>query len=379
MKNLSFIKPSITLDEKYINETNYCKVYISPLERGYGQTLGNSLRRVLLSSLPGAAAVAVSINDVQHEFSTVPGVREDVTEIILNLKKVIFTINRDKDAVGNFEVDGKVYESTLEVENPADSNEERYLTAGDINTNFIQVIPQDEESMPEVTVVNPEQVIATLAPGAKVTMTLRIKKGVGYVGADENKNYCKNGNNRVIGLIPIDSIFTPVTKCRYEVSKTRYENNFNCDLLTLEVWTNNSIKPTDAISIASTMLAQHFNLISEFNELISQQTFIEEVEETKPTNSKLKLTIEDLNLSVRSYNCLRRANIHTVGELTQKTQEEMMKVRNLGNKSLKEVIQKLHEIGLSFKNSTYVFDDDEDDEDEIVDEVDDLEYDENEE
>ena len=377
MKNLSFIKPSITLDDKYLNEPDYCKVYISPLDRGYGQTLGNSLRRVLLSSLPGAAAVAVSINDAQHEFTTVPGVREDVTEIILNLKKVIFTINKEKDLVGEFDVDGKVYEASFEKENPQDSNEEIYLTAGDINLNFVQVIPSGEETMPEVTVVNPDQVIATLAPGAKVNMTLRIKKGVGYVGADENKVYCKQGANRIIGLIPIDSIFTPVTKCRYEVSKTRYEDNFKCDLLTLEVWTNNSIKPTDAISIVSTMLAQHFSLISEFNEYISQQVFIEE-EEVKPTNKKLDLKIEDLDLSVRSYNCLRRANIHTVGELTQKTQEEMMKVRNLGNKSLKEVIQKLHAIGLSFKNSTYIFDDEDDDvdEEEIVD---DHEDDENEE
>ena len=368
MKQLSFIKPSIQADDQYFNETSYCKFYISPLERGYGQTLGNSLRRVLLSSLPGAAAVAVSINDVQHEFSTVPGVREDVTEIILNLKKVIFTINKEEDEVGNFDINGKVYETTFEKENPKSSDEEIYLTANDINLNFVQVIPQDEASMPHVTVVNPDVVIATLVPGAKVTMTLRIKKGVGYVGADENKVFCKEGNNRIIGLIPIDSIFTPVTKCRYEVTKTRYQDNFNCDLLTLEVWTNNSITPVNAVSIASTMLAQHFNIVSQLNEYITKQNFIEEVEE-KPFNKKLDQKIEDLDLSVRSYNCLKRANINTVGELTQKTQEEMMKVRNLGHKSLKEVIQKLNEQGLYLKNSSAKFDDEldeEDDDNEVI-------------
>ena len=369
MKKLTFIKPNIELDPKYLNETNYCKINISPLERGYGQTLGNSLRRVLLSSLPGAAAVAVSINDVQHEFSTVPGVREDVTEIILNLKKVIFTINKEKDLVGEFDVDDRVYETSFDFENPQDSNEEKILTAGCINLNFEQVQPATDEvaELPTVTVVNPDQELATLAPGAKVHMTLRIKKGVGYVGADENKIFCKSGGNRVIGLIPIDSIFTPITKCRYEVSKTRYEDNFKCDLLTLEVWTNNSILPTDAVSLASTMLAQHFNLLAAFNEKLKEKEFIEE-EEVKPTNKKLDQKIEDLNLSVRSYNCLRRANIQTVGELTQKTQEEMMKFRNLGNKSLKEVIQKLHEIGLSFKNSTYSFDDEDLPDDDVEDE-----------
>lgn len=371
MKKLTFIKPNIELDPKYVNETNYCKINISPLERGYGQTLGNSLRRVLLSSLPGAAAVAVSINDVQHEFSTVPGVREDVTEIILNLKKVIFTINKEKDLVGEFDAYDKVYETTFDFENPQDSNEEKIMTAGDINLNFVQVQPSDDVAeLPTVTVVNKDQELATLAPGAKVHMTLRIKKGVGYVGADENKIFCKSGGNRVIGLIPIDSIFTPITKCRYEVSKTRYEDNFKCDLLTLEVWTNDSILPTDAVSLASTMLAQHFNLLAGFNEKLKEKEFIEE-EEVKPTNKKLDQKIEDLNLSVRSYNCLRRANIQTVGELTQKTQEEMMKFRNLGNKSLKEVIQKLHEIGLSFKNSTYTFKEDGELVDDEADEVDD--------
>ena len=365
MKQLDFITPNLEIDNEYITDKNYCKLYVKPLERGYGQTLGNSLRRVLLSSLPGAAAVAVSINDVEHEFSTVPGVREDVTEIILNLKKVVFTINAEKDKVGEYGVDGKVFESTFEIENPKGNNEEIYITAKDINLNFKQVLPAEGEGyMPEVTVVNPDQVIATLAPGAKVTMTLRIRKGVGYVNADENKVFCKEGNNRIIGLIPIDSIFTPVTKCRYEVQKTRYEDNFNCDLLTLEVWTNGSIVPSDAISLAAEFLKEHFAVIVGLNEYIKEKEFMVQKEE-KVSNQKLDQKIEDLDLSVRSYNCLKRANINTVGELAQKSEEEMMKVRNLGRKSLKEVVLKLNEIGLGLRNSegyqsTLNFDDDDD-------------------
>lgn len=360
MKQLDFIRPNLEIDNQFSDDPSYCKLRVSPLERGYGQTIGNSLRRVLISSLPGAAIVAVSINDVEHEFTTVPGVREDVTEIILNLKTVVFTINKEKDMVGEFEVDGRVYETIFDVENNTD--DELVVTAGDINTNFEQVIPVSEESyMPEVTIVNPEQPLFTLAKGAKVTMKLRIRKGVGYVNADENKVFCKEGNSRIIGLIPIDSIFTPVKKCRYEVVKTRYEDNFNCDLLTIEVWTNGSMAPVDALSLAAQFLKEHFDVIAGLNKEIQEKAHIQQQEE-KPSNKKLDQKIEDLDLSVRSYNCLKRANINTVGELTQRTEEEMMKVRNLGRKSLKEVIQKLNEIGLSLRNSDGYFDDDEDDE-----------------
>lgn len=362
MKKLDFIRPNLEIDNQFNDDPTYCKLRVSPLERGYGQTIGNSLRRVLISSLPGAAIVAVSINDVEHEFTTVPGVREDVTEIILNLKTVVFTINSEKDKVGEFEVDGRVYETIFDVEN--NTEEELVVTAGSINTNFSQVIPTSEENyMPEVTIVNPDQPLFTLAKGAKVTMKLRIRKGVGYVNADENKVFCKEGNSRIIGLIPIDSIFTPVKKCRYEVVKTRYEDNFNCDLLTIEVWTNGSMAPTDALSLAAQFLKEHFEVIVGLNEEIQEKAFMTQKEE-KPSNKKLDQKIEDLDLSVRSYNCLKRANINTVGELTQKTEEEMMKVRNLGRKSLKEVIQKLNEIGLSLRNSDGYFDEDEDDEDE---------------
>lgn len=366
MKKLDFIRPNLEIDDQFSFDPNYCKLRVTPLERGYGQTIGNSLRRVLLSSLPGAAAVAVSINDVAHEFSTVPGVREDVTEIILNIKNIVFTINSDQDKIGEFGVDGRVYESTFVVENK--EKDELIVTAADINTNFVQVIPQSEEQyMPEVKVINGAQPILTLAPGAKVTIKLRIRKGVGYVNADENKVFCKDGTNRIIGLIPIDSIFTPVKKCRYEVVKTRYEDNFNCDLLTIEVWTNGSIVPTDALSLAAQFLQEHFAVIVGLNEFIKEKEFMTQKEE-KVSNKKLDQKIEDLDLSVRSYNCLKRANINTVGELTQKTEEEMMKVRNLGRKSLKEVILKLNEIGLSLKNSEGLSFDDDEDEEEVQDE-----------
>ena len=182
-------------------------------------------------------------------------------------------------------------------------------------------------------------------------MEMFIRNGVGYVNADENKRFCKEGNNRIMGLLPIDSIFTPVVKCRYDVQKTRFEDNFDCDLLTLEVWTNGSIKATNALSMAAKFLDKHFSIIEDLNTLIKQSEAMTQREETV-VNSKMDRKIEDLDLSVRSYNCLKRANINTVGELTQKTEEEMMKVRNLGRKSLKEVVQKLREIGLDLKNST---------------------------
>ena len=349
MRKVEFIKPSMEIDNEFISDKNYCKLRITPLERGYGQTIGNSMRRVLLSSLPGAAAVAIAIEGVDHEFTPVDGVIEDVTEIILNVKNIVFTIDSEDNAKGIYGADNVVYESIFEKVNNTAS--EMPVTAADINLNFEQVLPAGENNhLPHVTVVNPEQLIATLAPNGKIRMTLRIRNGVGYVNADENKKFCKDGVNRIIGLLPIDSIFTPVTKCRYEVEKTRYEDNFDCDLLTLEVWTNGSIEPTNALSLAGRFLSQHFAIIEDLNEYIKEREFMLQKEE-KVTNKKLDKKIEDLDLSVRSYNCLKRANINTVGELTQKTEEEMMKVRNLGRKSLKEVIQKLNEIGLELKPS----------------------------
>lgn len=361
MRKIEFIKPSMEIDNEFISDKNYCKLRITPLERGYGQTIGNSMRRVLLSSLPGAAAVAIAIEGVDHEFTPVDGVIEDVTEIILNVKNIVFTIDSDENAKGVYGAENVVYESVFEKVN--NTAEEMPVTAADINLNFEQVLPAEEGNhLPHVTVVNPEQLIATLAPNSKIKMTIRIRNGVGYVNADENKKYCKDGVNRIIGLLPIDSIFTPVTKCRYEVEKTRYEDNFDFDLLTLEVWTNGSIEPVNALSLAGRFLSQHFAVIQDLNEYIKEREFMLQKEE-KVVNKKLDKKIEDLDLSVRSYNCLKRANINTVGELAQKSEEEMMKVRNLGRKSLKEVVLKLNEIGLGLRNSegyqsTLDFDDD---------------------
>ena len=367
MRKIKFIRPELKfINDSGLNDPNYCKITLSPLERGYGITIGNALRRVLLSSLPGAAIVAIEMEGVEHEFCGVPFVREDVTEIILNLKNIVFTINFDKNENAQYIDDEELCPLELSVELPSieaqkkagvkEENLEytRVVKASDINLTSTEVIE----------IINGDQPIATLSAGGKLNMRLFIRNGVGYVNADENKYFCKEGNNRIIGRLPIDSIFTPITKCRYDVTKTRYEDNFDCDLLTMEVWTNGSIKATNALSMAAKFLDEHFSIIEDLNTLIKQSENMTQKQETV-TNSKMDRKIEDLDLSVRSYNCLKRANINTVGELTQKTEEEMMKVRNLGRKSLKEVVQKLREIGFDLKNSTGAsFLDDDDDESE---------------
>ena len=218
----------------------------------------------------------------------------------------------------------------------------------------------DLTSTEDIKVVNGDQAICTLSAGASLNMVLLVRNGVGYVSATENKVFCKDVHSRANGFLPIDSIFTPVERCKYEVSKTRYLDNFDCDQLILEVWTDGSVVATNAVALAAKFLYEHFAVISNLNVLIQEKEYLVQQEE-KSTNTKLDCKIEDLNLSVRSYNCLKRANINTVGELTQKTEEEMMKVRNLGRKSLKEVVQKLREIGLDLKNSTSLFDDDDED------------------
>lgn len=368
MRTIKFIRPEL----KFVNDSgladpNYCKITLSPLERGFGMTIGNALRRVLLSSIPGAAIVAIEMEGVEHEFCGVPFVREDVTEIILNLKNIVFTINFDENEKAKYIDDEELCPLELSVELPSieaqkkagvkEENLEytRVITASDINLTSSHVI----------AIINGDQPIATLSAGGKLNMRLFIRNGVGYVNADENKRFCKEGNNRIIGRLPIDSIFTPVTKCRYDVVKTRFEDNFDCDLLTMEVWTNGSIKATNALSMAAKFLDEHFSIIENLNTLIQQSENMIQKQETV-TNSKMDMLIEDLNLSVRSYHCLKRENINTVGELAQKTEEEMMKIRNLGRKSLKGVVQKLREIGLDLKNSTGAsfLDDDDDESDE---------------
>ncbi|HHU24136.1 MAG TPA: DNA-directed RNA polymerase subunit alpha [Acholeplasmataceae bacterium] len=350
MRKLTFIQPKLHIEEDN-NDPNYCKLKIYPLERGYGMTIGNALRRVMLSSLPGAAIVTVSIEGVEHEFTGIPYIYEDVTEIILNLKNIILTINDDKNAKGDYGDEIVTYRLELIEELPSLSEQRKKGISEDklVHSKEITAAHISTTSSEIIRIVNPEQKICTLLAGGKIKMELFARNGVGYVNADDNKRFCKEGSSRVINRLPIDSIFTPIKRCRYDVVKSRYEDNFDIDELIFEVWTNGSIKPTNAVSLAAHFLVEHFQILEDLNVYIKERAYIMQKEE-KVSNKKLDKKIEDLDLSVRSYNCLKRANINTVGELTQKTVEEMMKVRNLGRKSLKEVIEKLRDIGLSLKS-----------------------------
>lgn len=293
-------------------DDSYGKFIIEPLERGYGTTLGNSLRRMLLSSLEGTAITSVKIAGVSHEFSTIPGVKEDVTEIVLNLKSVIARLHCEGTKTVYIEVTG-----------------EGEVTAGDIKADA------------EVEVLNPELHIATLGPDATLNMEMTISKGRGYVSADRNKL-----PQQIIGVIPIDSIYTPVIKVNYSVENTRVGNMTDYDKLTIEVWTDKTITAKDAISLAARILCDHFTLFTDLSEAMgSKSTVVEKSESTR--DKVLDMTIEELDLSVRSFNCLKRANINTVADLISKTEDEMIKVRNLGRKSLEEVIHKLTMMGLS--------------------------------
>ena len=332
MRKFEFIKPQINFEETE-SEVNYGNFTITPLERGYGITLGNALRRVLLSSMPGIAIVAMEIEGVEHEFMALPGIVEDVTQIILNLKDVVLSVDNEELFKVTPQDSNEIYELSIVANGPGP------VKAGDLNHDAI------------VKVVNPEKVIATLEEGGKFKARFYARRGIGYVNAEDNKIFTKDKlGQRIISRISIDSIYTPITKCRYDVEKTRVGENVDYDKLSFEIWTNGSIKPADAISLASKFLIDHFTIISSVNEQIQGQNYMYEPEE-KITNKKLEKRIEDLDLSVRSYNCLKRAGINTVGELTQKSEEEMMRVRNLGRKSLKEVIQKLRENGLHLKHS----------------------------
>ncbi|MBE0068851.1 DNA-directed RNA polymerase subunit alpha [Thermoanaerobacterium thermosaccharolyticum] len=308
-------KPKIEIVEQS-NDDTYAKFVVEPLERGYGITLGNSLRRMLLSSLPGAAAKTIKIDGVLHEFSTVPGVKEDVTEIILNLKELAVKLHTDEPKIVRIEAEGK-----------------GEVTAGDIISDG------------DVEIMNPDLHIATLSDNGKLNMEIELVKGKGYVPSDKNKE-----PNQPIGIIPVDSIFTPVKKVSYNVENTRVGQVTDYDKLTMEVWTNGTISPKEAISLAAKILIDHFNLFTSFAENYNDMEVLVEKSEKK-TDKPLDMTIEELDLSVRSYNCLKRAGINTVQDLVQKTEEEMMKVRNLGKKSLVEVEQKLKALGLSLQKS----------------------------
>ena len=295
------------------NNNSYGKFVIEPLERGFGQTLGNSLRRVLLSSLPGVAVTNIRIEGVQHEFSTIPGVKEDVTEIILNLKELSAKLYSDQAKLVSIDVQG-----------PCE------VTAGSLMVDD------------EVEIVNPDMHIATLNEDAHLQMQLTLDRNRGYVTAERNKT-----NNMPIGVIPVDSIFTPIRKVNYTVEDTRVGQMTDYDKLTLEVWTNGSIMPDEAISLAAKILSGHLSLFINLTEQVMPVDF------NKPEDDKkekvLEMTIEELDLSVRAYNCLKRAGINTVAELVQRNQEDMMKVRNLGKKSLEEVEQKLAALSLQLR------------------------------
>jgi DNA-directed RNA polymerase subunit alpha len=308
-------KPKIECEEGVLTN-EYGKFVVEPLERGYGTTLGNSLRRILLSSLPGAAVNAVKIDGVLHEFSTVEGVSEDVTEIILNLKGLAIKMHSDEPA-------------TLII----DKTGQGVVMAGDIQVSA------------DVEILNPELHIATLAENAKLYMEIMVSRGRGYVVADKNKTNASN-----IGDIPVDSIYTPVKKVNFVVSNTRVGQVTDYDKLTIEIWTNGTITPSEALSLAAKILNEHLELFIDLSYNGRDAKIMVEKEETKK-EKVLEMLIEELDLSVRSYNCLKRAGINTVDDLTHKTEEDMMKVRNLGRKSLEEVIYKLNALGLGLAPS----------------------------
>ena len=304
-------KPRIECQESP-DDVSYGKFVVEPLERGYGTTLGNSLRRVLLSSLPGTAPTSIRIAGVQHEFSTIPGVKEDVTEIVLNVKGIIARLHCDGPKTVYIEAAG-----------------ECEVTAGDIKADG------------EVEILNPELHIASLGPDGALSMEITLAHGRGYVPADKNKSA-----QQVIGTIPVDSIYAPVLKVNYAVENTRVGNQTDFDKLTIEVWTDKTISARDALSLGAKILCDHFTLFTDLSDTIGNSCTVVEKEPERP-DTVMKMTIEELDLSVRSFNCLKRANINTVEDLTNKTEEEMIKVRNLGRKSLEEVEHKLAMMGLS--------------------------------
>ena len=309
-------KPSIECVEA-LEDGSYGKFVVEPLEIGYGTTLGNSLRRILLSSLPGTAATSIKIAGVQHEFSTIPGVQEDVTEIVLNVKGIIAKLHCPGEKVVTIEAMGA-----------------GEVTAGDIRCDS------------EIEILNPELHIVTLMEDAKFVMELTFNHGRGYVPAEKNKPA-----QSVIGLIPVDSIYTPIHKVNYVVENTRVGNMTNYDKLTLEVYTDKTITARDAISLAAKILTDHLSLFVDLSDEISSKTTV--VEKSETTQDKvLEMTIEELDLSVRSFNCLKRAGINTVADLVNTTEEDMMKVRNLGRKSYEEVVKKMADMGLSLSKES---------------------------
>lgn len=305
--------------KEYDETSNYGKFVIQPLEGGFGMTLGNALRRVLLSSLPGAAVYSVKIEGVYHEFTSIPGVGEDVTGIVLNIKDLILNISDDE-----------TYTLRVSQKGP------KVVTAADI------------ECPTNVEIINKDHIIATLAEGAVLEMELKARKGRGYVSSDDNKLIFQ-GSTQGMGTIYTDSIYTPIERVKYAVEPTRVGQDSNYDSLVMEIWTDGSIEPQHALSLGSKILMDHLEQIVAIKDMVYEQDSVIKPDVSGQENPMATLMIEDLDLSVRSYNCLKRAGIQTVEELTQKSEDEMMRIRNLGKKSLKEVKDKLEELNLSFK------------------------------
>ncbi len=315
---LKFEKPDYKVKE-YVESDNYGKFEIEPLERGFGTTLGNALRRVMLSSLPGDAITSVKIEGVAHEFQKIDGVIEDVTAIVLNLKSVVIKNHSDN------------YDYILRIHKDTEG----------------EVYARDIEADTDIEILNPDQLICTLAEGASIDMEMTIGHGRGYNRAEENKALYGEGAKQ--NTIFIDSLFSPIERINYEVENARVGQDNNYDKLILEVWTNGSITPEESVALASRILIEHFNILADLNE-IADETGLMSSKAEDPNQKALETSIDDLDLSVRAYNCLKRAGILTLHDLVDKSENEMMKIRNLGKKSLKEVIDKVKSMGLNFRD-----------------------------
>ena len=313
---LNFEKPMYKITD-YIEGNNFGKFELEPLERGFGTTLGNALRRVMLSSMPGSAIVAFKVDGVMHEFTTIEGIVEDVTTIVLNLKSIVVKNNTDE-----------VKKLTLSV------NEEKTVTAADIVTDG------------DVEIINPDQVICTVSKGGKLEMELLVANGRGYVPSNENKSFVEG---QKIGYIPIDALYSPIERISYEVDSARVGQDASYDKLIMNVQTNGSLRPEEAMALAAKILIEHLNIVTNLSE-IADMTGIMNAKQEDSKLKKLETSIDDLDFSVRAYNCLKRAGVNTLGDLTEKSELEMMKIRNLGIKSLKEVMDKIKDMGLKFRD-----------------------------
>ena len=313
---IQFEKPNYKITD-YIEKDNYGKFELEPLERGFGYTLGNALRRVMLSSLPGSAITSVKIDGVLHEFQTIEGVVEDVTSIILNLKNVVIKKHCEEEKIIRLE-----------------TSKEGVVTAGDITCDA------------DVEIVNKDQVIANIAKGGKLNMEMTVGSGRGYVRSDDNKKLL---GDKKVGVIAIDSLYSPIERVAYEVLDARVGQSENYDKLVMEVWTNSSIKPEEAIALASRIMIEHLEIVASLDNIADVSGMMIEKKED-PKQKALETAIEDLDFSVRAYNCLKRAGIHTLQDLVNKSDAEVMKIRNLGKKSLKEVLDKLKELDLTLKD-----------------------------